>query len=227
VIGSGDSSSPLADRVNALRFSADGRVLATGGGEPTRGGEIKLWNVTDGTLAADLKDIHSDAVFSLDFSPDGRFLASGASDKFVRVTDLATGKVVKAFEGHTHHVLGVSWKADGRTLVSSGADNVIKVWDFVTGEKKKNIEGFGKEVTSVNYIGTTDQALASSGDNQVKLIKENGESVRAFEGSSDYMYSAAATPDGRIVVAGGQDSILRVWNGKDGKATATLQVPPR
>lgn len=224
-IGSADAHSPLMDRVNALRFSPDGKLLATGGGEPSRAGEIKLWNVSDGTLAADLRNIHSDAVFSLDFSPDGKFLASGASDKFVRVTDLSTGKLVKSFEGHTHHVLGVSWKADGRTLVSSGADNVIKVWDFISGERRKNIEGFTKEVTSVSFIGATDQALASAGDNQVRLVKENGENVRSFEGPADYMYSAAATPDGRVIVAGGQDSILRVWNGKDGKPMATLGMP--
>src|SRR5258708_39258817 len=77
-------------------------------------------------------NVHSDAVFGLDFSADGKYLASSAADKFVKVLDLATGKVVKTFEGHAHHVLGVSWKHDGRTLASAAADNVIKVWDFVT-----------------------------------------------------------------------------------------------
>jgi len=48
VIGAGDAASALVDRVNALRFSPDGKMLATGGGEPTRGGEIKLWQVSDG-----------------------------------------------------------------------------------------------------------------------------------------------------------------------------------
>ena len=77
----------------------------------------------------------------------------------------------------------------------------------------------------MSFIGATDQAIASAGDNQVRLVKENGENVRTFEGPADYMYSAAATPDGRVIVAGGQDSILRIWNGKDGKPMATLQTP--
>src|SRR5205814_6753508 len=96
-IGTGDSNSPLVDRVNALRFTPDSRTLATGGGEPTRGGEIKLWQVSDGKLAKEFKNVHSDAVFALDFTPDGKYLASGAADKFARVVEVASGKGVKAF----------------------------------------------------------------------------------------------------------------------------------
>jgi WD40 repeat protein len=36
------------------------------------------------------------------------------------------------------------------------------------------------------------------------------------------MNAVAATPDGAAIVAGGQDGVLRVWNGKDGKAIASL-----
>src|SRR3989441_585449 len=132
IIGTGDSHSPLVDRVNAVRFSPDGKSLATGGGEPTRDGEIKLWQVDTGKLIRSYTNVHSDAVFGLDFSPDGKYLASGAADKFVKVIELGTGKVVRQFEGHTHHVLGVSWNRNERTLASAGADNVVKLWDFVT-----------------------------------------------------------------------------------------------
>jgi WD40 repeat protein len=225
VLGTSDANSPLADRVHALRFSPDAQRLATGSGEPTRGGEIKLWAVSTGHLLQDLKTVHSDMVFSLDFTADAKYLASGAADKFVRVVDLATGKVARSFEGHTHHVLGVSWKRDGRTLMSAGADNVIKVWDFLTGERKKNIDGFNKEVTAISFIGITDQAVASSGDNQVRIVKDNGDKGRSFDGVSDFMYAVAVTPDGKTVIAGGQDGVLRVWNGTDGKALANFSPP--
>ncbi len=224
-IGAGDAASPISDRVNAVRFSPDGKRLATGGGEPTRGGEIKIWQVADGKLLQSFTNVHSDAVFGLDFSADGKYLASSAADKFVKVLDLATGKVVKTFEGHTHHVLGVSWKRDGRTLASAGADNVIKVWDFVTGERKKTIEGFAKEVTSISFIGTTDQTLASSGDDQVQTISDTGEKIRSFEAGTNFMNSASITPDGRIAIAGGQDSVLRVWNATNGEVLATFAPP--
>ncbi len=224
-IGTGEGNSPLADRVNAIRFSPDGKQLATGGGEPTRGGEIKIWSLADGKLVRDLPGVHSDTVLGLDYSADGKYLASASADRFVRVTDLTTGKVVKAFEGHTHYVTGVSWKRDGRTLASSGADNAVKIWDFVKGDKKKNVEGFGKEVTSIHFIGVTDQALATSADNQVRAFNEKGENVRAYGGSGDSVYASDATPDGRFIVAGGQDSVLRIWNGTNGQAISSFAPP--
>jgi WD40 repeat protein len=224
-LGTGGAGSPLADRVNAVRFSPDGRMLATGGGEPSRGGEILLWQAATGRLVQTLTNVHSDTVFSLDFSRDGKLLASGAADKFMRVTELSSGKVVKTFEGHTHHVLCVSWKRDGRTLASAGADNVVKVWDFLTGERRKNIDGYGKEVTSVQFVGITDQAITSAGDARVRLVRDNGTEVRSFTGAADFVYAAAATPDGNLVVAGGQDGVLRSWNGTNGAALFTFEPP--
>jgi WD40 repeat protein len=222
VIGTGDQDSPLADRVNAVDFSPDGQTLATASGEPTRSGEVKLWTVSDGKLQRAFTNVHSDAVLSIDFSADGRFLASSSADRFVRVVELATGKVVKAFEGHTSYVLGVAWKRDSRTLASAGADKVIKVWDFVSGERKKNIEGAEKEVTAIAFVGATGEAVAASGDSQVRLLRENGEKVRSFDGATEFMNTVAVTPDGMTVVAGGQDGMMHVWDGSSGKKLATF-----
>ena len=224
-IGTGDGNSPLADRINALRFTVDGQQLITGGGEPTRGGEIKLWRVNDGTFTREFQSVHSDSVLALDVSADGKYLASGAADRFAKVLDLNTGKVVKTFEGHTHHVLGVAWKRDGRTLLTAGADNVAKVWDAVNGERRKNIELFSKEVTAAAFIGGGDEAVLSGGDGQVISVKGSGEKLRSFIGATDYVYAAAAAPDGNLVVSGGADGSLRVWDGKSGKLTAEFSTP--
>ena len=36
------------------------------------------------------------------------------------------------------------------------------------------------------------------------------------------MYASAAARDESVVVAGGEDGVLRIWNGKDGKILATF-----
>jgi len=223
-IGTGNAGSPLTDRVNALAFTPDGKQLATGSGEPSRGGELKLWNATTGQFVRDFPKVHSDSVLSLEFSPDGKFLASGAADKMARVTELATGKIVRGFEGHTHHVLGVSWSADGRTLATAGADGMVKIWDFTTGDRKKNIEGYDKEVTAVRFVGATANLLTSSGDNKVRLVGLDGKEVRVFPEVADFMESAAVSADGKLVVAGGEDSVLRIWNADGSKLAAFMPV---
>jgi WD40 repeat protein len=224
-LGTGDADSPLADRVAALDFSADGKLLATGGGVPSREGEALLWELAGGTLVRRFERLHSDAVLALDLSADGRFLATAAADRFVKVSDAASGRLVKAFEGHTGHVLGVAWQRTGRTLASGAADNSVRVWDLVAGEQKKAIAGFDKEVTAVRFVGDTDQFLAAAGDGRLRLLKPDGGEVRSFAGSAGFVYATAATRDGTVVIAGGEDGVLRVWDGGAGASITTFPPP--
>ena len=224
-IGTGDAQSPFIDRVCALAFSADGKLLATGGGEPSRAGEIKVWNIASGELARDIPNIHSDVVLGLEFSPDGRFLASVAADKMARLTDLATGKLTRTFEGHTQGVLALSWSPDGRTLATAGADAQVKLWDAATGDRKKNIEGYEKEVTAVKFAGAGGALVTSSGDNKVRLFGADGNQVRLFPDVADFMDAVAVSADGKVVIAGGQDGVLRIWNVADAKVLGVFPPP--
>ena len=216
LIGDGGESSPLADRVNALQFTPDGKQLITGGGEPSRDGEIKFWDTADGRPVRELKHVHSDSVLSVELSADGKYLASAGADRFARVTEIATGKVLKNFEGHVNHVLGVAWEHNGRRLWTAGADNAAKLWEFETGEKLKNLENFAKEVTSVSFIGLGGRAWLTAGDGQVIAVNDKGEKKSTMNGPEDYYYGGGASADGLIVVAGGASGVLRVWNGRDG-----------
>ena len=220
------SRSPFVDRVLAVAFSPDGRYLAVGGGEPSRSGQLQIWDLHDRTLVREIDDAHSDTVFGVAFSPDGRYLASCAADKFVKVFDAASGSVVRSFEGHTHHVLGVSWNTDAKLLASCGADQVIKLWNFDTGEQQRTIAGFGKQVTSVTFVGDTGATLSASGDKSVRLhTVADGKNTRNFAGGTDFMNAATTTPDGQLIIAAGQDSTLRTWNAADGKPLQTFEPP--
>ncbi len=210
--GSGDGKSAITDRVNGLALSPDGKTLAIGSGEPSRSGDITLWDMASGKMTANYIERHLDSILTLDFSPDGKYLASGGADKAVRITELSSGKMVKLFEGHTHHVLGVSWRGDGRIIASSGADNVVKVWDWTTGDRRKNVEGWDKEVTSLHYLGSGDVAATTAGDAKVRLINSDGGEVKKLDGAKDFMNTLGSTRTGDLVVAGGEDGVLHVWD---------------
>jgi WD40 repeat protein len=212
----------FADRVNAVCFSPDGKTLATGGGEPTRAGDIILFDAATGKATQTWKERHADAVLGLDFSPDGKLLASGAADKLAKVTVIATGKQVNLFEGHTHHVMDVAFRADGRVLATAGADGVVLTWDMISGERKKKIEGWTKEVTSLQFIGATNQIVTSAGDNRVRVVTDEGAEIRSIAGLPDYMQASLSTPDGGTIIGGGEDSFLRVWDGTNGKEIAAF-----
>jgi WD40 repeat protein len=223
-LGGEEGPVTFADRVTALAFSADGQLLAAGGGEPSRSGELKVLKVNDGSVLWSLPDAHSDSIFALEFSPDGKYLASGAADKFIKIFEVATGKLTRSLEGHTHHVLGLSWKPDGTLLASSGADNVIKIWNLETSEQRRTIEGFQKQVTAVHFLGDSQEIVSCSGDASVRVHRvDNGQNARSLAGGTDYLYTVAVTPDGQLVAAGGHASVLLLWDAATGKLLQTFK----
>jgi predicted CXXCH cytochrome family protein len=226
-IGNVDDPAILVDRVLALAFDPSGTLLATGGGEPSRSGELKLWNVADGQPVRTISPGHSDTVFGLDFSPDGTLLASGAADRIVKVFEVGSGALANSFEGHTHHVLDVAWRGDGKMLASAGADCVIKFWDYASGDQLRATPPGEKEVTSVAFIGASNKMIASWGDRVVRLYNsDTGAAERTLSGGADFLYSAAVTLDGKVVVAGGQDSKLLEWNLDDAKPAPVRKLEP-
>lgn len=227
----------FADRVVALAFSKDGKLLATGGGAATEDGEIKVYEMPDAAkLVVDVKNCHSDTVFGVCFSPDSTKLASCGADKFVKVFELPSGKFVKSFEGHTHHVLDVGWKGDGKLLASAGGDSpsaispgpgIIKVWDYEKGEQVRSINNaHTRQVTRLLFIGATPQAVTCSGDQTVKVYNvDNGGATRTIQAGSDFLYAVGVSADGALIAAGGEEGVVRLYNGTNGQLIKALTMP--
>ncbi len=225
-IGDVRDPSQLVNRVLALDFNRDGSQLATGSGEPSRSGQIRIWSVSDGALIKAIGNAHDDTVHGVRFSPDGKVIASGSADKYVRTFDVASGDLLRRFEGHTHHVLSVSWQGNGQVLASAGADGVVKIWNAKDGDQSRSIGGFKKQVTSLQFIGNTPDIATTSGDSIVRFIRStNGGTIRNFGGVAEFMHCVDVTPDGAVLVAGGHDSVLRIWNGTNGQVLKTLEPP--
>ena len=216
----------FAHCVVALAFSPDSKKLATGGGVPTADGEIKVFEVDTWEQITDIKNGHSDTVFGVAFNPDGTKLATCGADKFIKVFELPSGKFIKSFEGHTHHVMDVGWKSDGKLLASAGADNSVKIWNYESGEQTKTVpNAHAKQLTRLQFIGKTNQFATCGGDGVVKFWSDGGTTTRNFPAGNDFYYSVSVSADGSLVAAGGEEGIVRLYNGANGQLIRTLSVP--
>jgi len=223
-IGGNDEPTELVDRVLALDFSPDGKWLATGGGLAARASELKLWDVASGKLVREIPEAHRDTVYGVRFSADGEYLASASADRLVRIFRVADGTLVRTLEGHTHHVLGVAWQSGGKLLATCGGDRLVKLWDFESATSVRTMRGdtyllgdYKREVTSIAFIGDTEHLVTSSGDRTVRMHRtSSARDVRVFQGGATFMHAAVATSDGKLVLGGGRDGVLHIWNGESG-----------
>src|SRR5262249_6152867 len=175
---------------------------------------------------AEVKNGHSDTVYGICFSPDNKMIATASADKFVKVWEVPSGKFVKSFEGHTHHVLDIGWAADGKLLASAGGANTVKIWDFEKGEQVRTINAHQRQVTRLMLVSKQNEIITCGGDNAVKKFNAaNGGNIGNYGGATDFVYAVGASPDGLVIAAGGQEGIVRVYNGANSQLTRTLSPP--
>ena len=73
----------------------------------------------DGNLLKTLKGHTSDEIESVSFSPDGKTIVSagGDRDRWIRLWDVNTGKLLKNLTGHVDWIASASFSSDGKTIV--------------------------------------------------------------------------------------------------------------
>ena len=115
-----------------IAFSPQGDIIAGG-----ISGEIVLWDATDGKVLMTLpQPVESQRAITLCFSPCGQYLVSGAwwqsglQKVPIRLWEVATGKNIVTFWGHTTDVQCFAFSADNTVLVSGGHDGAIYLWDL-------------------------------------------------------------------------------------------------
>ena len=231
VIGDINDPATLVDRVASLDISPDGKLLVTGGGVPSRLGEVKIWNIADGQLVRALTEPHTDAVSGVAFSPDGDRIATCGADRYVKVFSTATGQQQLQLEGHTNYVTGVAWRSGGKEIASSGSDATIRTWNAQTGDRVRTIEGFTKQVSAVRYVGATQFLVSSAGDPRVRMHNADNGGVQVnYPNINEYMHSIDAVGDRTtgIIAAGGHDGVLHLYsaNGQLLHAIASPEPTP-
>ena len=116
-----------------IAFSPLGDRIAGG-----KWGEIVLWDATDGkTLMVLPQPEGNQRPITLCFSPCGHYLASGAwwqgglQKVPIRLWEVATGKNIATFWGHTTDVQCFAFSEEGTLLASGGHDGAIYLWDLM------------------------------------------------------------------------------------------------
>lgn len=217
---------PIADRALALDFDPFGSLLAVGAGEPSRSGEVTVWETGKGLLIHRLDRLHSDSVCGVAFSPDGSRLATASADRFLKVVDVSNGAELRSFEGHNHHVLAVAWSPDGQQIATGGADGALKLWDDQTGESVRSSPPLTRPITSIRWSrGSSNPRIAGAcGDRKVRLWNpSNLGTDLTLAGADAYLDAVALSADRSRVAAGGDDGVLFLWDGQSGRLIRTLE----
>jgi WD40 repeat protein len=113
----------IADEVQALLFSPDGKTLATTGRfQP----QIVLWDAATGKELRRL-GVAQELLGGLAFSPDSKLLAAAFDHSPLVVWDVATGKEVKQLTA-PGRLFAVAFSEDGKVLAAGGSGGVIHRW---------------------------------------------------------------------------------------------------
>jgi WD40 repeat protein len=215
-----DSYRHIPSPVNAVAFSRDGRMLATGAGD----GMVRLWDVPGHRkLGAPLIASTDSYVSSVALSPDGQTLASATRDGNVEVWDLATrrelGAPLTASTGVKldDTALSVAFSPDGRTLTSAGGDGTVRIWD-VARRRELNSPLTADDHGAVNAVAYSPdgRAVASGEDDgtiRLWLVANRREFGPPLDISSgEIINSIAISPDGRTLASASFDGKLRFWD---------------
>ena len=217
--------------VHSVAFSPDSRFVATGCNDPD--GFIQIWNAETGQRIRVLKG-HDDAVLSVAFSHDGSHLLTGSYDKTARLWNVATGAEIMVFKGHTWWVWSAAFSRDDQQVVTGSQDGTAIVWETRSGKRLyPPFRGHRGPVYTATFSPNGQEVVTGGYDHRIlvwnprdieaevfKNLAVDGGSVVpppryvALEGHADAVRSVAFAggSDAPLLVSGGQDSTVRIWD---------------
>jgi WD40 repeat protein/transcriptional regulator with XRE-family HTH domain len=133
----------------------------------------------------------------LGLSANGALLLAGTSSGEIWLWRVSDHTPLLALQAHQGPVHGVAITADGHLLASAGEDGTIRVWSFDPSTLPALLLGTGA-ATSAKLVTT-------------------------LHGHASAVLSVAMAPAGNLLVSGGLDGTVRVWDPVRGQLLATLE----
>lgn len=208
--------SPLQDFSGkaAIAYSPNGRILAY-----ASNGVVRLSNPETGQTLARL----TGNCDSLVFSQDSRSLAG--SGKVVKHWDLTTFQELPTIDVSPHGAYCVSLSSDGKTLAAAVIGNgEVRLWNWETRESRSFKPSHGGGIGAVSLapdgrkLVTTDQSGWIDFWNTETLTR----TLRCDGTQEDWIFTMAHSPNGKILVTGGNYGFLWAWDTTSGDLLATF-----
>lgn len=216
-----------SEDVRAVAFSADGRLLAAAGGQPGRGGEVKIW---DAEKRAPLRTItgHADCIYTVAFAPDGKSLATASYDKLIKLWDVDSGKEIRTLKDHIDAVYALAFAPDGKRLVSASADRGVKIWDTASGERLYTLSEATDGLNTLALDPQGKRVAAAGLDRTIRiwsLDEKGGTLLTSLIAHEDAILQLAWSPDGKYLISSSADKEVKIFNAADLTVVKTWPQP--
>lgn len=201
--------------VNALAFSRDGLILASGQGD----GSIALWDIRDPLNPREIpiegpRPQHRGSVNSLAFSPDGKILASGSDDQLIKLWDVESRRELLVLSGHSGAVTSLAFSPDGKTLASGSKDSTIKRWDLPSRQYSDTLKGHLSGINTIAYSPDGKVIVSGSEDGTINVWDTYyGQFMARLNGPSGAINALVFSPVGRTLISSDSDRVVRMWVG--------------
>ncbi|HAN99234.1 MAG TPA: hypothetical protein DCQ98_18200 [Planctomycetaceae bacterium] len=170
-----DYDQPHSDVLLSVRFSPDGRSLATSATDRF----ARTFDV-DGRKVIRGFEGHTAHVQSVAWSADGRTLVTGGSDAAVKVWNAQTGEQLRTIGGFGKEVTSVRYLGLSTLVAASCGDRNVHVKNAADGGNVRQLGGFADYVYGV-AVSWDGKVLAGGGlDSVVRVWKEDGTPLGEF-----------------------------------------------